>query len=305
MTTPAIVECKPSKWFKKRAIAVLVMFLFFLLWFLKDGLWGYRDKNVSYVQYQLFSSSDGTREGEGLPVRAKNIFAKQKAEYESKNPGSEYTEEMWKEFAAKQIIPMPTDAEYVMPKDYDLEQPWPEELVNGFEKLEKDDPESLWRELAVRKGWDEKVADELMHKGKINEQYWVAGVCGVLILISLFFILRIMGRNMRVTDKSYFAPGGKEIPFSEMTVIDKRKWDNKGLATIQYEENGSTKKAKVDGMLYGQFVAEEGAPAEKLFEHIMANFKGEVLEFIEEDDEDDSEKGETADTESETKSEES
>ena len=311
MTTPAIVECKPSKWFKKRAIAVLVMFLFFLLWFLKDGIWGYREKNVSYVHYQLFSSADGgeREKKEGLTVRAKDIFAEQKKKYEDANPDKEYNAELWKAFAEKQYVPMPIDAEYVMPKDYDLEQPWPEELVNGFDRLQKNDPESLWRELAVRKEWDEKVSDYLMHKGKINEQYWVAGICGVLILISLFIIIRIIRRNMRVTDTAYYAPGGKEIPFTAMTVIDKRKWDNKGLATIHYEEGGETKKAKVDGMVYGQFQEEDGAPAEKLFAHIMANFKGEVLEFIDDDDEQESEEkdesAETTDTESEPNSKES
>lgn len=311
MTTPAIVECKPSKWFKKRAVAVILMFLFFLLWFLKDGIWGYREKNISYVHYQLFSSTapnEGTK-GEGLPIRANIIFAEEKKKFEEANKDKEYSAELWKAFAEKQFVPMPYDAEYVLPKGYDLKQPWPEELVNGFDRLVKNDPESLWRKLAVRKKWDEKVGDKLMYRWKIQEQYLVAGICGGLILITLFISIRIMRRNMRVTDTSYFAPGGKEIPFTAMTVIDKRKWDNKGLATIHYEEDGETKKAKVDGMVYGQFQEEDGAPAEKLFSHIMANFKGEVLEFIEEDDEEESEeKGEspeTADTESKVNGEES
>ena len=98
-----------------------------------------------------------------------------------------------------------------------------------------------------------------------------------------------MGRSMQVTATGYSPPGGKEIPFSSMTKVDKRKWDTKGLATIYYDLEGETKKAKVDGMIYGQFKAEDGAPAEALFAKIMDNFKGEVIEFIEEEDDEQSE----------------
>ena len=39
-------------------------------------------------------------------------------------------------------------------------------------------------------------------------------------------------------------------------------------------------------MVYGQFKEEDRAPAEKLFSHVMENFKGEVLEYIDTDDDD-------------------
>ena len=39
--------------------------------------------------------------------------------------------------------------------------------------------------------------------------------------------------------------------------------------------------AKVDGMVYGQFRPEDGAPAEKLFQRIRSNFSGELVELEE------------------------
>jgi hypothetical protein len=98
---------------------------------------------------------------------------------------------------------------------------------------------------------------------------------------------------MKVTASGYSPPGGSEIPFAAMRKIDKRKWDAKGLAVIHYEEDGETKKAKVDGMVYGQFKEEDGAPAEVLFAQIMENFKGEIVEFVSDDDDDDEGEEET------------
>jgi hypothetical protein len=40
-------------------------------------------------------------------------------------------------------------------------------------------------------------------------------------------------------------------------------------------------------MVYGQFKEEEGAPAEALFQRILANFDGELIELVVEDDEED------------------
>jgi hypothetical protein len=71
-----------------------------------------------------------------------------------------------------------------------------------------------------------------------------------------------------------------------MTQIDKRKWETKGLATITYsDENGASSKVKVDGMVYGQFKEENGAPAEALFQYILVNFEGELIELVVDEDE--------------------
>ena len=70
-----------------------------------------------------------------------------------------------------------------------------------------------------------------------------------------------------------------------MKRLDTRKWDTKGLATVTYEKDGKEKKAKIDGMVYGQFKKEEGAPAEALYQQVLANFKGEIIEFVSEKEE--------------------
>ena len=78
-----------------------------------------------------------------------------------------------------------------------------------------------------------------------------------------------------------------------MVRVDKRKWDTKGIALVYYMDGGEEKKAKIDGMVYGQFKEEDGAPAEKLFSKVMENFKGEVIEYADLDEDEDT-KEETA-----------
>ena len=92
-------------------------------------------------------------------------------------------------------------------------------------------------------------------------------------------------RSISADDEALYTQTGKRIPYAEMVRIDKRRWNTKGMALVYYKEGGEEKKAKIDGMVYGQFKKENGEPAEKLFNHIMENFKGEVLEYVEDDEE--------------------
>ena len=51
---PAPPICKPTKWFIWRAVAMLVMFSVFAVLFVKDGIWGYRDKNLQFFIHGNF-----------------------------------------------------------------------------------------------------------------------------------------------------------------------------------------------------------------------------------------------------------
>lgn len=89
---------------------------------------------------------------------------------------------------------------------------------------------------------------------------------------------------MKVDDQGYYPPGGSLIPFPTIKILDMRKWETKGLATLVYEADGKENKAKIDGMVYGQFKEEEGAPADALFQRILENFEGELIELVDENE---------------------
>ena len=104
---------------------------------------------------------------------------------------------------------------------------------------------------------------------------------------ALFFLIRTSGRSMKVNAEGYTAPGGKVIPFESIFKIDKRKWKGKGIAWVFYKDaNGEEKKAKVDGMVYGQFDDDDPHNAEVLYQRIEASVIGvELIDFEEDEDE--------------------
>jgi len=280
--TPETVVCKPTKWFLWRALAMLGMFSIFAFLFFQDGMWGYREKNLHFYVHQSF-------------VKAGMDFQKM----ENDAGDADVSETAWKDFAAKQEVTVPDDAADILPKDRELPIAWPEMLVDGHsvmsEKGGQNGATKLWEEYTASmkevegKEWDIDPGEHPMDAGKIREQFIAMGVALALIAITLFFLIRTMRRSISADAEMLYTQEGKKIAYTDMVKVDKRKWDSKGLALIYYKEDGEEKKAKIDGMVYGQFKEEDGAPAEKLFSKIMENFKGEVMEYVSLDEADDDE----------------
>lgn len=245
---------------------MLVMFSVFAILFLQDGIWGYRDKNLQFFVHENFKKA-------GI-------------EFQQMHDETGFSEEKWQAHASAQTCQFPENAEAIMPKDADLAMPWPDSLVNGYalmsEKGGQNGASDLWKEYAGANKWDIEPAEHPMEAHKIREQFIAAGVAGVLIAITLFFLFRTMSRSIKADDEALYTQDGKRIAYSDMVRIDKRKWDTKGLALVYYNDGGEEKKAKIDGMVYGQFKEEDGAPAEKLFSYVMERFKGEVIEYVDE-----------------------
>ena len=256
--------CKPTKWFLWRALAMLVMFSVFAVLFLMDGISGYRDKNLQWYVHEN--------------------FVKAGTDFQNTETDGGLTESSWQDYAKSQKCKFPEDASDILPKGVDLQMPWPDALVNGYavmsEKGAQNGAVTLWVEYSSSEKWDKDPGDHPMHAGKIKEQFYAATVAGVLIAITLFFLVRTMRRSIHADEEALYTQDDQRIPYTDMVRIDKRKWDTKGLALIYYKDGGEEKKAKIDGMVYGQFKEEDGAPAEKLFSYVMKQFKGEVIEYV-------------------------
>lgn len=247
---------------------MLVMFSGFCIYFFYDWKIGYPEKNVVVAHYRAF-----------------NIAGQAWTNEDNRN--------RWTDFASEQKISWGDDLS-IYPESTDFEQSWPVILADKEAMRDKSD-EGLWRDYSGEKGWPQEVDldEDPKPAYKIKEQLYASMVCFVLSMIALFFYLRTKKRRMEVDDEAFYSPNGVCIPFDKMTTIDKRKWETKGLATITFtDENGQEAKAKVDGMVYGQFKEEEGAPAEALFQRVLANFEGELIELVlADEDEEDSDSG--------------
>ena len=242
---------------------MLVIFGGFGAYFLYDWKIGYPQKNYVVANYKAFNEA-----GEAWTV--------------DENRASP---EAWNAFVDKQTIPFDEDSVY--PANTNFEEKWPEVL----KQMDNHKSDDLWADYSGEKGWPQKVNvdEDPKTAGQIREQLYAAAVCFLLTAVTLFFLIRTKGRFMKADDQGYYPPGGDLIPFSAMKTLDKRKWETKGLATLTYEADGVEKKAKIDGMVYGQFKEEEGAPAEALFRKVLESFEGELIELVDEDEEDEDE----------------
>ncbi len=253
MTNSSEIICRPTKWFVWRALLMLVMFGGFALYFLYDWKIGYPKKNYIITNFDAFNAA-----GQAWTV--------------------DENRENWESYVAEQTLPF-RDEEGIYPPGTDLSEKWPDILLkmsgNGND-------EELWKEFSGEKGWPQQIdsQEDFMKAYKIGHQLIAALVCFTLTAVALFFLFRTKGRMMKVDGEGYYPPGGDLIPFKAMTILDKRRWETKGLATLTYTDGGEEKKAKIDGMVYGQFKEEEGAPAEALFQKVLANFEGELIELV-------------------------
>ncbi len=260
--------CKPTKWFFWRALMMLLMFVVFIVLFLQDGITGYREKNLQYYLYENFQNA-------GM-------------EFQRMQDAGGFSESQWEEYASNAKCSFPDDAQDIMPRGTDFEMAWPASLARNYEMLSLKGGQNgaikLWEEYAAERKWDAAPIDQPMHAGKIREQFYAAGVTGLLALTTLYFLVRTMRRNIRVDNEALYAQDGRRVPYGDMIRVDKRNWETKGLALIYYMDGEVEKKVKLDGMVYGQFKEENGAPAEQLLRHVMKHFKGEVIEYVDDNE---------------------
>ena len=150
--------------------------------------------------------------------------------------------------------------------EYEVYWPQYQQLVQQEKKT------GDWFKLAKEKGWPEKPHEEDWNY-KIREQLifgCLTGVIGLGMLGSWFLNSR---RKLTADHESFTTPDGHRVPFSSAFHLDKRKWDNKGLAYVRYKDGNNTRKAVIDCLIHGD-------PAIKVLERLEANFQGELVDIV-------------------------
>jgi len=251
------IICKPTPWFTMRAAIMLAMFGVFSVLFFLDGSTGYRKKNEAFYLKRAFQSAS--------------------QDFSRLNSGGVLTPSEWAGFAAKRKVELPADRS-VMPTGTPAEMPWPAPLQD-FERMKSLQWESLWQDYSKEAGLTANPPEEPYDARKIQEQWVVFWFCLALSLGALFMLVRTLRRRIAANHDGITSPEGRFIPYSELKMLDLRKWDTKGLAFIHYEGSSGKGRVRVDGLTYGGFKKEDGEPAEKLMQLIRSHFSGEILEY--------------------------
>ena len=114
-----------------------------------------------------------------------------------------------------------------------------------------------WKEFAAEKGWPAGVAGkEITPYGEakkdydINGQFYFAGLAG---LVGLFFLGRFLmnrSRWIEADDNGMRSSENHEVKFDQITALNKKKWQNKGIAKVLYEVDGRKGKIVLDDCNY-------------------------------------------------------
>lgn len=236
---------------------MLLMFAVFAGLFLFDGKTGYREKNYSYYVWKATE-------------RATEEFAAREG---GEDP------EGWREFAASQQVEFPEDRG-ILPERVPDPMPWPA-LLGDAEFMSAgmaNHRELIFGPVMDEVGLKKKPGEQPYDARKITEQWIFGGLCAVLAAGSLVVLLRTLGRRLELADGVLKAPGSKPVPVAELNRLDLRKWKTKGLA-FAWAGEGEGRKLRIDGLTYGGFKEEQGAPAERLMEALKAGFSGEIVDY--------------------------
>jgi hypothetical protein len=257
MNAPESIVCKPTPWFLFRALVMLVMFSIFAAMFYLDGSTGYRKKNEVFYLHRTFEQAD--------------------KEFARMNADGSLTPEAWQAYAAKQSVNFPEDRT-LLPASLELPMPWPA-ILHDYARMKPLQWNLLWREYSKERGLDAKPKEAPYDARKIKDQWKVCWVCLALAAAVAFVLLRTLRRSIAVDDEAITTQQGRRIPFTDLKLLDLRKWETKGLAFLDYDGTAGKGRIRIDGLTYGGFKQDNDEPAERLMRHIRARFTGEIIEY--------------------------
>jgi hypothetical protein len=134
----------------------------------------------------------------------------------------------------------------------------------AYQEFDKNNPDvgpkdlfDKWKEVAAERGWDPGVAGkpvtpygEPKTEYDVNGQFIMAGFIGLfgLIFVSKFFLNR--GRWIKSDEHGLSSSEKREVKFEQITALNKKKWQNKGIAKVIYEVEGRKNKIVLDDCNY-------------------------------------------------------
>jgi len=142
--------------------------------------------------------------------------------------------------------------------------PAQQEHARAFLEFEEQHPDlgekqlfDKWKEVAAQRGWPAGVAGtpvtpykEPKKEYDINGQFYFAGLAGLIGLTFLSKLLLNRSRWIEADDKGMRSSEKRELKYDQITALNKKQWQNKGIAKVFYEVDGRKKKIVLDDCNY-------------------------------------------------------
>lgn len=122
----------------------------------------------------------------------------------------------------------------------------------------------MWKEQAAEKGWDPGSGGaQQTPYGPPKEEYtfaqqlYMGGFTGFLGLIFLGRVLLNRGCWIEADEQGLTTSENREVQYDQITALDKKKWQNKGIAKVLYEQDGQKNKIVLDDCNYDRPTTDE------------------------------------------------
>ena len=107
-----------------------------------------------------------------------------------------------------------------------------------------------WKDFAQEKGWSDLDPGEPKKEADFTVQFIMATGAGTGALIFLLLALRNRGRWIEGDETGLSTSWGQRCPWDSMFELNKKKWRNKGIAVVRYEQDGRKRRIVLDDCKY-------------------------------------------------------
>jgi hypothetical protein len=122
------------------------------------------------------------------------------------------------------------------------------------EELKGEDPlvfQERWHALTKEKGWPIAVPQgEAKSDAEIMGQYFFGSGAALVGLWLLWGVWRARGQWIEQTENGLTASWGQSLDYDQVLSIDKRKWRNKGIAKIRYQDGNRKRRFVLDNFKF-------------------------------------------------------
>ena len=126
-----------------------------------------------------------------------------------------------------------------------------------------------WLLYAAENGWPEKPKRHTQKE--VDEQLWWGLGTGAVSLALLLVLAFNHRKTLQGTRDHLITPEGETVLFADVFRIDKRPWDQKGLAYVWHRtRNGKERRTPIDDLKF------DGA--HRILDQLLAVFRGELIE---------------------------
>jgi hypothetical protein len=156
---------------------------------------------------------------------------------------------------------------------YDGTVAWPKQRERGlvYQELEEEGRLEDWDDIAEERGWPLDDPGEPKAEVEILMQKVLAAVAAPPGILYLVFFVMSLGRWIEASETGLQTSWGQKLDYEQITALDKKKWRNKGIAVVRYEEEGKRKRLTLDDWKY------EPDPTEMILREVEARIDPEQI----------------------------